>query len=255
MLRNRLIFSLIYADGFFMQSRNFRLQRVGDIDWLERNYNFRNIAFSLDELLIFNASRKDKNIDDFSKVVRRLAGSVFLPIAAGGGIESLAQVEQLFKNGADKVTLNTMLMRNPEIVQKISSTYGAQSIIAVVDYRKINGEAVAFVDNGNVQVPHSFEEHLKRIQSFGIGEIMLNSIDKDGTGFGYDLNTIEKYQKQCDVPLIISGGAGNENHLDEGIQSKGVSAISTANLFNFIGNGLPNARRYLIENGHNFARW
>lgn len=255
MLRNRLIFSLIYADGFFMQSRNFRLQRVGDINWLERNYNFRNIAFSLDELLIFNASRKEKNIDEFSKIVRRLAGSVFLPMAAGGGIESLAHVEQLFKNGADKVTLNTMLIRDPEMVQKISSTYGAQSIVAVVDYRTIDGEAVAFIGNGNEQVSNCFDEHLRRIQSLGVGEIMLNSIDKDGTGFGYDLTTIEKYQKECDVPLIISGGAGNEKHLDEGIQFQGVSAVSTANLFNFIGNGLPNARRYLIENERNFAKW
>ena len=98
MLRKRLIFGLIYADGAFMQSRNFRLQRVGDINWLEKNYGFQKISFSLDELIVVNANRGKKNTNEFSKIVNRLVSNVFIPVAAGGGIKKIEDAELLFKN-------------------------------------------------------------------------------------------------------------------------------------------------------------
>jgi len=96
-LRQRIIFTLIYENGFFNQSRNFRLQKVGNIDWLEENYKFQDIAFSLDEIIVLNVSKRDKNLSEFATMLNRLVDDVFIPVAAGGGINSISDAELLFK--------------------------------------------------------------------------------------------------------------------------------------------------------------
>ena len=255
MLRNRVIFSLIYSSGSFNQSRNFRLQRVGDVDWLKTNYKFQNISFSLDELIVLNASRNKKNIEEFGAVVTRLVRNVFIPIAAGGGIRNMQDVELLFDSGADKVVLNSCLHDNPSLVKEIVQRYGSQSVIASIDYKLLDGHARVYIHDGSFEINESMSNYLSHIGELGVGEILLNSIDKDGTGFGYDLSSIKKYSNEINVPLIIMGGAGNENHLNEGLLIEGVSAVATANLFNFIGDGLPEARAFMLKEGANLAKW
>jgi len=255
MLRNRVIFSLIYSSGSFNQSRNFRLQRVGDINWLQTNYKFQNISFSLDELIVLNASRNKKNIEEFGAVVTRLVRNVFIPIAAGGGIRNMQDVEILFNSGADKVVLNSCLHDNPSLVKEIVQRYGSQSVIASIDYKLLDGHARVYIHDGSFEINESMSNYLSHIGELGVGEILLNSIDKDGTGFGYDLASIKKYSNEINVPLIIMGGAGNENHLNEGLLIEGVSAVATANLFNFIGDGLPEARAFMLKEGANLAKW
>lgn len=255
MLRNRVIFSLIYSSGSFNQSRNFRLQRVGDINWLQSNYKFQNISFSLDELIVLNASRNDKNIQGFGAEVTKLVRNVFIPIAAGGGIRNMQDVELLFNSGADKVVLNSCLYDNPSFVKEIVRRYGSQSVLASIDYKLLDGHARIFIHDGSLEIKESMSHYLNHISELGVGEILFNSIDKDGTGFGYDLDSIKKYSTEINVPLIIMGGAGNENHLNEGLSIEGVSAVATANLFNFIGDGLPQARAFMLKNGANLAKW
>jgi cyclase len=255
MLRKRLIFALFYNDGNFMQSRNFRLQKVGDIGWLERNYKFQKISFSLDELIVLNATKAEKNLVDFANVVNKLVENVFIPVAAGGGIRSLVDADKLFKNGADKVILNTALHENPELINEIAEKYGSQSVIASIDYRYIDGNPRVFINDGTQLINMYLHEYLIKILETPVGEILLNSIDKDGTGFGFDLDTIKSVSSNIDVPLVLMGGAGNELHLHEGIELSNVSAVSTGNLFNFIGSGLPNARKYLLERGCNLPNW
>lgn len=255
MLRNRLIFGLIYSNGSFMQSRNFRLQRVGDINWLERNYKFQKISFSLDELIVVDATKGAKDIEKFSAVVSRLVEDVFIPVAAGGGIRKIEDAELLFKSGADKVILNSQLYNDPALVREIINRYGSQSLVASVDYKVIDGEPLVHINDGTTAIPMCLEDYLMQLEKMGVGEILFNSIDKDGTGFGYDIEHIQKFANTVNVPFIILGGAGNELHLNEGLTVNGVSAVATANLFNFIGNGLPNARKYMRENGANLATW
>ncbi|MBN8444755.1 MAG: imidazole glycerol phosphate synthase subunit HisF [Gammaproteobacteria bacterium] len=255
MLRKRLIFGLIYNNGGFMQSRNFRLQRVGDINWLEKNYKFQKISFSLDELIVVDATRGTKDIEKFSAVVSRLVGEVFIPVAAGGGIRKIEDAELLFNSGADKVILNSPLYTNPTLATEIINRYGSQSLVASVDYKVIAGTPVVFINDGAEPLSISMADYLLYLEQLGVGEIVFNSVDKDGTGFGYDIENIEKYAKSVNMPFIIMGGAGNERHLKEGLSIDGVSAVATANLFNFIGNGLPNARNYMLEHGSNLARW
>lgn len=255
MLRNRLIFGLIYSDGSFMQSRNFRLQRVGDINWLENNYKFQKISFFLDELVVVDATKGAKDIEKFSAVVSRLVEDVFIPVAAGGGIRKIGDVELLFKSGADKVILNSSLYDDPGLAVEIINRFGSQSLVASLDYKVINGVPVVYIHNGTTAISMSLGDYLLYLEQLGVGEIIFNSIDKDGTGFGYDLEYIKKYAKSINMPFLIMGGAGNERHLSEGVLIDGVSAVVTANLFNFMGDGLPNARNYMLKNGVNLARW
>ncbi|GEC73215.1 cyclase [Flavobacterium flevense] len=255
MLRKRIIFALIYSDGFFMQSRNFRLQKVGNLNWLEKNYKFQNIAFSLDELVVLNATRQNKSITGFAKTIENLVNDVFIPIAAGGGIRSVEDAELLFKSGADKIVLNTALHTNPELVEALVKKYGSQSIVASIDYKKNDGNFEVYINDGGTKIDLNLEDYLNYLERLEVGEIYLNSIEQDGTGFGYDFDTIEKFESKIKIPLIIAGGAGNESHFMDGLKYKNVSAVATANLFNFIGDGLPKARLKLIESGENLANW
>lgn len=255
MLRKRIIFTLIHSHGFFMQSRNFRLQKVGNISWLEKNYKFQKIAFSLDELIVLDATRDRKSIKDFASVVNRLVDNVFIPIAAGGGIRNMDDAEILFKNGADKIVLNSILLEDASLVKELVQRYGTQSIIASVDYLKIDDEQKVLIHDGTVELDMTLSQYIKYIQTLRIGEVYLNSIEKDGTGFGYDFEGIKAVTDKIKVPLIIAGGAGNEAHLIQGLQENAVSAVATANLFNFVGNGLPNARKKILDAGFNIANW
>lgn len=255
MLRKRIIFTLIYNDGFFMQSRNFRLQKVGNLDWLEKNYKFQKTAFYIDELIVLNASRSDKSMPQFAETISRLVKNVFIPIAAGGGIRTMEDAELLFNNGADKIVLNSILSENPKVVSQLIEKYGTQSIIASIDYKSNQFGHEVYTNDGSVKLDMPLSDYLKYVESLEIGEIYLNSIDQDGTGFGYDFETIKSLESQTHRPLIIAGGAGNENHLIEGLKTTGVSAVATANLFNFIGDGLPKARRKIITSGENIPNW
>ena len=148
MLRKRVIFTLIYNEGFFMQSRNFRLQKVGDINWLQKFYKFSQIAFSLDELIILNTNRDEKNMESFSKIVSSLVENTFIPIAVGGGIRSVEDAQLLFQSGADKIVLNTKLYESPELILQLVERYGSQSIVASIDYKK-NGDSIdIYTQNG-----------------------------------------------------------------------------------------------------------
>lgn len=255
MLRKRIIFTLIYSDEYFMQSRNFRLQRVGNIHWLEKNYQFQKIAFSLDELIVLNATRNDKNINKFSKIIAQIRKDVFIPVAAGGGIRHIKDAEVLFQHGADKIVLNTTLYTDQHLVKQLVNRYGSQSIIASVDYKIHANAPIVYIENGATALTISLHSHLQNIQMLNVGEIYLNCIDKDGTGFGYDFETVHNLASYLHVPLILAGGAGNEKHLLEGLQITSVNAVATANLFNFVGDGLPTARKKIVRAGLNLANW
>jgi len=256
MLRNRLIFSLIYNDGYFTQSRNFRLQRVGDINWLNDTYNFSKIYHCIDELMIINASRNNElSSDRFLDYVKQLSNQVLIPICAGGRIRDKESAQSLFQNGADKIILNTVLSSSPELVKELVSIYGSQAIVASIDYRVENNRIRIYIENGQIIINSNIESYLEYVQSLGVGEIYFNSIDKDGTGFGYDFSSIEFIMEKVNCPLIIAGGAGNYSHFEEALQNKKISAIATANLYNFMGDGLGLSRQKLLKEGYNLSNW
>jgi len=262
MVKKRLIFTLLYCDGYFMLSRNFRLQKVGDIQWIERNYNLPSIAQSLDELVVLNVSRGERDFEEFGEVIKRLIDFCFIPVAAGGGVTSLPQAEMLFRSGADKLVINTAINDKPEFVRELSAIFGAQSLIASLDCKTTDAGNEAqyrvYVENGQRVVPLNFEKYVEKTCDLGVGEIYLNSMDKDGTGQGYDTELLVRTREIVGarrLPIIMAGGAGNCTHFEEVIDCPNVDGVATANLFNFIGAALPNARGRLLERGAPLAVW
>ncbi|MFH1079089.1 MAG: HisA/HisF-related TIM barrel protein [Pseudomonadota bacterium] len=255
MAKKRLIFTLLYHNGDFMLSRNFRLQRAGNINWLKSNYDFKNIAFTIDELIILDVSRGEKNMNRFCDHIKTIARECFIPIAAGGGIASQAHAKAIMHSGADKLVINSALIKAPSFVKGLVSIYGSQCIIAALDVKRRNDEFELYIDNGSAKVKLGYVECIAQSLDLGIGEFYLNSMDQDGTGHGYLFDLLEPLKDIAKVPVIIAGGAGNWHHLLEGLQHDGVDAVATANLFNFIGQGFPNARKQLLNNGMHLAKW
>jgi len=246
MSKKRLIFTLIYSDGCFNLSRNFKLQNVGDLSWLKNHYDFSKISFSIDELLILDASREKKKTSNFFLNLNSLSSECFIPVGAGGGIENLEDAKLFFENGADKVILNSVIFKNPEILNKLSKKYGHQSICVSIDFKMIDGNYFVVINNGQELIDIRLDKYLNKIMNYPIGEIYLNSVDRDGTGQGMDKNVLNFLPKKFKFPIILGGGAGKSSHLIDGLKDSRISAVSTANLFNFIGDGLKVAREEII---------
>lgn len=255
MLKKRLIFTLLFDCGNYVLSRNFRLQRVGDLRWLQKNYVFSRIAFAIDELIVLNVSRESKNDELFREHIRQLSKECFIPIAAGGGIRSVEQARDLLRSGADKVVLNTVLYEDKDLVYELARLYGRQCLVASVDIKMENGSGSVWVRNGSLRCDCSPQEFLRQVVSLPIGELYLNSINRDGTGQGYHFELLDLLPESNEVPVILAGGAGHWHHLKAGLEDPRVDAVATAHLFNFVGNGLLLARKFLLDNGIELARW
>ena len=238
-----------------MLSRNFRLQKVGDLNWLKKNYVFSRISFSIDELIVLNVTRGDKDEELFEQHVKELTGECFIPIAAGGGIRQVEQARSLLRSGADKVVLNTSILTDPVLVHIIASEFGQQCIVASVDIRKEHSEYYIYIENGERKLQISVSEYLSEIIKLPIGEIYLNSIDRDGTGQGYLIELLDFIPEGITIPLIIAGGAGKYHHLSEGLKEDRVDAVATAHLFNFVGDGLTKSRDELIKEKFDLPIW
>jgi cyclase len=255
MLKKRLIFTLLYNNGTYVLSRNFRLQMVGNLEWLRENYNFDAIAFSIDELVVLNVSRDVSDMDIFSQQILHLSKNYYLPIAAGGGISSIDGAYKLLSSNVDKLVLNSQIIEKPELVMLLSKTFGSQCIVASIDCKKDKENYYVYIRSGSQNTNLMVEEFIKKAEDLGVGEIYLTSMDKDGTGFGYDLDLVERVAELTKVPIIVSGGVGKYQHLLDGLKFDCVTGASTANIYNFIVDGLTNARKYLKKNGIELPQW
>lgn len=250
-----MIFTLLVDNQAFQLSRNFSLQKVGDINWLFNTYHAEAILHSIDELVVLNVSKQHDNFDSYIALLEELSKKCFMPIAAGGGIREIEQAKRLFRAGADKVVLNSALFLNSELIQDIARTHGQQSVVASVDYRMIDGVPTIYIEQGRTKIEQNFEDAFSYLSLLPIGELYITSIDQDGTGRGYDIDTIRKVQNWVNVPIIASGGVGKFEQLYDGMQIERVTGVSTAHLFNFIGDGLQLARNHLTSNGISMASW
>jgi len=255
MVKKRLIFTLLMDEKNFMLSRNFRLQKVGDLNWLKQNYDINSLLYSIDELVVMNVSRGIKDINSFCSNLSELVKECFMPVAAGGGITSDEDVSCILKSGADKVVINSLLFNNPEMILKIVKRFGSQCIVASIDYKLINNKRIIWINNGSMDTSMELSSAIKYITNLGIGEIYLTSIDKDGTGQGYDLDGISEVTGSSNTPVIASGGIGKIDQFFEGLYTAKADAVSTANLFYFMGDTLTEARQFLIQKGYELAEW
>lgn len=257
MVKKRVIFKLIFKDDAFYLSRNFSLQKAGDTFWLFEKMKFQKISNFVDELIILNASENNKSNPlpkNFKNSVKSLMKKTFIPLTIGGGLTNLTQIDECFKLGADKVILNSAVKNNPNLVNQCSKKYGAQAISIGVDFRSFNNDIkskyFSFVNNGKEKFL-SLKEHIKLIKKMSFGELMLTSIDMDGTGFGFDVKVLDIIDKDINFPVLLSGGAGKPEHFEDLIKNKKISALITGNLYNFLGNGLEVLRQKIISRGIN----
>lgn len=255
MLKKRLIFTLLYENGEYALSRNFRLQSVGDLAWLRENYSFDAIAFSIDELIVLNVERGKSDLKKFAASLAELSRNYFLPIAAGGGIRSVEDAYLLLNSNADKVVVNTSIMEDPKLVSELAGIFGKQCVVASIDCRKAGDDYDVYIKSGTQNTGLKVKDAVKTAGELGAGEIYLTSIDRDGTGFGYDCALIERAASVTKLPFIASGGVGKYSHFVEGLKYVHVNAASTANIYNFVVDGLKNARRYIEDSGIKMAKW
>jgi cyclase len=256
MLKKRVIFTLLYDSGHFMLSRNFRLQKVGDLFWLQRNYDFSHIAFYIDELVVLDVSRSQRDPVRFCETLRALSKGCFVPIAAGGGVQSVENARDLLHSGADKVVLNSALFHEPGLTVEISKKFGQQCVVGSVDVkREGDGLFSIYTRNGSQRLETDPRIALSQLPSDTIGEIYLNSIDRDGTGAGYTFELLDLLPSNWSAPVILAGGVGNSSHLLAGLLDGRIDAAATAHLFNFVGDGLKNARESLLREGLTLAYW
>ncbi len=255
MLKKRVIFTLLYDSGSFMLSRNFRLQKVGDLHWLQKNYDFSQLAFSIDELIVLDVSSGERIISRFCDHVRALTENCFVPIAAGGGVRSVEDARTLLRSGADKIVVNSILGADPETVCGIATEFGRQCIVASVDAKRGSNGFSVWTENGRKPADCELSDWLGKVISLPIGELYLNSMDRDGTGQGYDVALLDDLPSPMPIPVILAGGAGKYQHLAQGLADTRVDAVATAHLFNFVGDGLQKARADLLRSGFRLAVW
>lgn len=256
MLKKRIIFTLLYDNGSFMLSRNFRLQKVGTIDWLQKNYDFSHIAFYIDELIVLNVGRAERDIAHFSDALKVLAKGCFAPIAAGGGIRKLSDARQLLRSGADKVVVNSVLFDDPHFVSTLAQEFGQQCVVGAIDIKQeVDGIYHVYTNNGSCQRHELVTQLLEQLPEKNVGELYLNSINQDGTGQGYDFGLLDLIPHQLNLPTILAGGAGHSQHLIDGLLDERVDAVATAHLFNFVGDGLKKARESIRVQNVDLANW
>ena len=254
MIRKRLIFTLLFQNDCFFLSRNFRLQKIGNYEWLKKNYDFSMITDSVDEIILLNVSREEAEIDNFCKIIKTFTKECFIPISAGGKISSINVAKKYIRSGADKLVINSNLF-NKVLLKKIANTFGEQCIIASLDYHNLEDNFLFYRNNGSKKINLSVKEIFEILSNLPIGEIILNSIDMDGTSNGFDFSILKKIPRSFQKPVIYAGGAGNYKHLVEAFRKKEIDSISTANLLNFVGDGLQEARKQIIKNKIKLARW
>ena len=255
MLKKRLIYTLLVEDSIIQLSRNFSLQAVGDLEWLYSYYDFDSIAYSVDELVLLNVGRGEKKTTAFTDFIIALSKKCFMPIAAGGGISSVEDAYQILDAGADKLVINSALFGNPDLIKTLVKVFGSQCIVASIDYKVSDTVTEVFTCNGTTSTGMTVEAAIKNVVQLGVGEIYLTSMDRDGTGQGYDLPQLNNVVKLCQVPIIASGGVGDYEHFVSGMFIEGVTGASTANIYNFIGEGLTETRNYILNKSLPLAEW
>lgn len=246
MLNIRVIPCLLFKDWTIVKSVNFtNFRMIGDPTTCARVFNQRNA----DELIFLDimASRDNKPLN--FEVMEDIAKECFMPLTVGGGIKTIEQVDKVFAIGADKITLNTMIIEKPDFIKEVVRKYGSQAVVASIDAKKINGEYKSFIRGGTVETKYTPVELAKQAESLGAGEILLNSIDKDGLMSGYDIELIKQVSSSVNIPVIALGGCGKLQDLVDAVNLGGADAVCGASIFYFIGESMITIKNYMHKKG------
>lgn len=245
MLARRIIPCLDVKDGRVVKGINFlSLRDAGDPVEQAAAYD----AQGADEVCFLDISAAPEGRSTLIEVVARTADQVFAPLTVGGGVRSVGDAERLLEAGADKIAVNTAAIRNPALIADISARFGNQAIVVAIDVKRDQGNWMVYSHGG--RTPEGIEAiaWCKRAADLGAGELLLTSMDRDGTGTGYDLELIREVTSSVSVPVVASGGVGKLDDLAEGLLA-GAEAVLAASIFHFGQHSIGEAKRHLLARG------
>jgi|TARA_B110000438_G_scaffold258549_1_gene267328 cyclase len=247
MLKKRIIPCLDVKNGRVVKGINFvNLTDAGDPVEQAKIYDEN----GADEICFLDIAASIENRDILLKIIKSTAQKISIPLTVGGGIRNLEDINKLLSNGADKVSINTAAVLNKSLIKESSYKFGSQCIVVAVDAKKIkDNKWEVFTHGGRKPTGKDVIEFVIKMQEMGAGEILLTSMDRDGTKKGYDLDLTKKVCNSVSIPVIASGGVGNLEHLYQGIKIGLASAVLAASIFHYGEFSIKDAKKYLDSKG------
>ncbi|WP_428243969.1 imidazole glycerol phosphate synthase subunit HisF [Gynuella sp.] len=246
-LAKRIIPCLDVDNGRVVKGVNFvDIRDAGDPVEVARRYN----AEGADEITMLDITATHEGRDTMIETVKAIAGEVFIPLTVGGGIRTLDDIRNMLNAGADKVSINSAAVKDPDFVRAASERFGAQCIVVAIDAKKVDDERwEIFTHGGRNATGIDAIEWAVKMEQFGAGEILLTSMDRDGTKNGFDNELNRRMTERVKIPLIASGGVGNLDHLVEGVLEGGADAVLAASIFHFAEYSIQQAKEYMAAAG------
>ena len=246
MLKTRLIPCLDVKNGRVVKGVNFiDLKDAGDPVEQAKFYD----DSGADELCFLDITASHENRGTILGVVERTAEQCFIPLTVGGGIRTIEDIRRLLKAGADKISINTAAVKNPKLVESAAKKFGSQCVVVALDARRTNKSYEIFTHGGRTQTGLDALDWAKRMESLGAGELLLTSMDRDGTQKGFDLELTQMIADAVKIPLIASGGVGKLQHLVDGVKVGHASAVLAASIFHFGAYSIGEAKTYMESKG------
>ena len=248
MLKTRIIPCLDVKDGRVVKGINFvDLVDAGDPVEQAKVYD----AQGADELCFLDITASSDNRNIILDVVKKTANKCFMPLTVGGGVRSILDIRNLLLAGADKVGINTSAISSPELIQEGANKFGSQCIVVAIDAKKVKDKWMVYSHGGRKETGLNAVEWAQFVVKKGAGELLLTSMDRDGTGKGFDLDLLKEITSKVTVPVIASRGVGTLDHLVEGVKKGGASAVLAASIFHFGKFKIKDARKAMTDAGLN----
>mgnify|MGYP000529413883 FL=1 len=252
MLAKRIIPCLDVTDGRVVKGVNFlELRDAGDPVEIARRYDEQ----GADELTFLDITASSDNRGLILHIIEEVASQVFIPLTVGGGVREVEDVRRLLNAGADKVSINTSAVVNPQLVADASDRYGSQCIVVAIDAKQVGVDASGqprwevFTHGGRKETGLDAVEWARKMVSLGAGELLVTSMDRDGTKIGFNLGLNKAISDAVDVPIIASGGVGNLQHLVDGVKLGGADAVLAASIFHYGEYTVKQAKQYMAQQG------
>ena len=246
MLKNRIIPCLDVKNGRVVKGINFvDLQDAGDPVEQAKIYS----DGGADEICFLDITASNENRDTIYHVVKETSKKCFVPLTVGGGVRSIEDINKLLNCGADKVSINTAAVQDSNVVLESSKKFGSQCIVVAIDAKKNGDKWDVYTHGGRNNSGLDALEFSKKMEDSGAGELLVTSMDRDGTQIGYDIDLMKKISSMVNIPLIASGGVGNLDHLAEGIKEGNASAVLAASIFHYGKHSVIEAKEYLNSKG------
>ena len=246
MLKNRIIPCLDVKNGRVVKGINFvDLQDAGDPVEQAKIYS----DGGADEICFLDITASNENRDTIYHVVKETSKKCFVPLTVGGGVRNIEDINKLLNCGADKVSINTAAVKDSNVVLESSKKFGSQCIVVAIDAKKNGDKWDVYTHGGRNNSGLDALAFAKKMEDNGAGELLVTSMDRDGTQIGYDIDLMKKISSTVNIPLIASGGVGNLDHLAEGIKEGNASAVLAASIFHYGKHSVIEAKEYLNSKG------